>query len=183
MKFTELKFPGCYLIEPFCHKDKRGEFIKTFHNIDYNSHGLELSVKEEFISVSKKEVLRGMHFQLPPAAQNKLVYCLKGEVLDGFIDLRIGSPTYKRCLTVNLSDSNRNILFLPEGIAHGFLTLSHEAVMIYKTSTVHYPEYDAGIFWKGCGIDWPTENPTLSERDECFPVLNEFESPFSYELI
>ncbi len=182
MEFSELKIPGCYIITPLCHEDTRGRFFKTYHDPYYKAHGLPSSFKEEFVSISQRNVLRGMHFQLPPAAQNKLVYCLKGSVLDGFVDLRKGSPTYKQNLTVTLSSKNQKILFLPKGMAHGFFTLSREAIMVYKTSTVHSPQYDTGISWQRCGIDWPSENPILSDRDRTFPDLNSFESPFNYKI-
>ncbi len=182
MKFSELNIPGCFIINPFHQKDRRGDFIKTFHEEKYKTHGLQSSFKEEFISISHKNVLRGMHFQIPPAAQDKLIYCIKGCILDGFIDLRKGSPTFKNNLTVTLSELNRDVLFLPKGIAHGFLTKSHEAIVVYKTSKIHCPQYDAGILWQNCGINWPIKNPIISDRDQEFPVLNTFSSPFKYRL-
>lgn len=181
MKFTELALPGCFSIEPFCHRDARGIFLKTFQDHEYNEHGLDFWFREEFISVSHKKVLRGMHFQVPPAAHDKIVCCLKGEVFDAFVDLRQGSPTYRQSLALNLSERTHRILYLPAGIAHGFLTLSREAIMVYKTSTMHDPVCDTGIFWRGCGIEWPIDDPILSDRDRCFPRLNDFTSPFYYD--
>lgn len=183
MKFSELDIPGCYLIDPFYQEDARGCFMKTFHSGEFQRHGLPLSLKEEFISISRKNVLRGMHFQIPPEDQDKLIYCLNGTVLDGFVDLRRGSPAYKKSQTITLSGRNRKILFLPRGIAHGFFTLSDEATMVYKTSSLHHPRFDTGISWRSCGIQWPSQHPVLSDRDKGFPDLNAFNSPFRYEPI
>lgn len=182
MNVTELDIAGCYLIEPLIHEDNRGCFVKTFHSGEYLRHNIGFNCKEEFISISHKGVLRGMHFQLPPAEHDKIVYCLQGTVLDGFVDLRKGSPSYQKSQTIQLTGMDKQILFLPKGIAHGFYATSDEAVMIYKTSSVHNPEQDSGIHWRTCGIEWPTTNaPIVSDRDQQLTDLEFFDSPFSYQ--
>lgn len=181
MNFRNLAIPGCVLVEPVTHTDARGSFTKTYHAGEFVRSGLHIDFREEFVSVSHKNVLRGMHFQLPPSDHDKMVCCLKGTVLDGFVDLRKGSPAFGKSQTVTLSGENVAILFLPSGIAHGFYTLTDQAIMLYKTSSVHDPDKDAGIHWKSCGIDWPTTSPIVSLRDQGFPALDAFNSPFCFK--
>ena len=119
-----------------------------------------------------------MHFQLPPAAHAKLVYCITGRVLDVVLDLRKDSPTFGRSYGRELSAVNREMFFIPAGFAHGFLALEDNTTMVYQTSTVHSPTHDAGVRWDSFNFDWPVKNPTLSDRDQKFPTLPEFNSPF-----
>jgi len=181
MNLKELDIPGCYLIEPVTYFDARGSFTKVFHVEEYLKFKLDFDFKEEYVSISHKNVLRGMHFQLPPSDHDKIVYCLKGTVLDGLVDLRKGSPAYGKSQTVTLTGEGIKVLFLPKGLAHGFYALTDETIMIYKTSSVYDPENDTGIHWKTCGIKWPATSPILSDRDQGFPDLDKFDSPFSYQ--
>ncbi len=119
-----------------------------------------------------------MHFQLPPAAHAKLVYCIVGKVLDVVLDLRKDSATFGRSYAHELNGTNREMLFISAGFAHGFLALEDQATMVYQTSTVHSPAQDAGIAWNSFGFDWPVKNPILSERDKNVPALGAFLSPF-----
>jgi dTDP-4-dehydrorhamnose 3,5-epimerase len=169
---------GCFLLGPKVHYDERGSFVKTFHADEFKRVGLEAEFKEEYYSVSKKNVLRGMHFHLPPHDHTKLVYCVHGEVLDVMVDLRQDSPTYKKVFSTHLSDANKKVLYIAKGIAHGFYTLSEEAIMIYKTSSVFHAESDAGILWSSIDYLWPTQNPILSDRDKAHPALESFISGF-----
>lgn len=178
IKISELELPGCYLIEPIEFSDERGNFVKTFHEEVYRQAGLDFIPTEEFFSYSKKHVLRGLHFQTPPNAHNKMVYCPHGEVLDLFVDLRKSSPTYGHSLKMALSQQNKSILYLPIGIAHGFLALRDNSLMIYKTDHVYAPEHDTGILWRSVGIKLPIDNPLVSARDASFETLQEFDSPF-----
>ncbi len=178
MKITELQFPGCFLIESPKFVDKRGEFVKTYHQAIFQDNGITTHFAEEFYSVSKKNVLRGMHFQLPPSDHEKLVFCLNGAVLDVFLDLRKDSPAYGQSMGVELSGNNTRTLFLPKGIAHGFLSLEDNSVMVYKTSTVHDPLKDCGIRWDSFGYAWPVEEPIISERDTKHFIFSNFKSPF-----
>lgn len=177
MRFVKTEIPDCYEIIPQILEDYRGKFVKTFHIDNFEKYGLETRFVEEYFSISKRRVLRGMHFQLPPYAHTKLVYCIQGEVLDVLTDLRIGSPTYGKAIKFNLSAEKTNILYIPIGVAHGFYTISEMAVMIYKTSTIYNPAYDAGILWSSCNI-WRDNEPILSERDKIHPHLKDFASPF-----
>lgn len=169
---------GAKILEPFVHRDERGDFVKTYHEEQLAGVGLEMVVREEFFSSSGRGVLRGMHFQVPPHAHQKLVYCISGRVLDVFLDIRRGSPTYGRAAGVELSAVNRQLLFLPVGFAHGFVSLEDGSCMVYKTDAVYEPEADAGIRWDSFGFEWPFAEPVVSPRDEAFPLLEGFESPF-----
>lgn len=179
MQFNETLIPGCYEIFPKVVEDVRGKFVKSFNANSFQDHGLETTFTESFYSVSRKNVLRGMHFQLPPQAHVKLVYCVAGDVLDVLVDLRVGSPVYGQAIKFNLSAANAKMLYIPIGVAHGFYTISDVATMIYMTSTVHAPQYDAGINWQSFAI-WPTANPILSARDNQHPFLENFISPFEF---
>ncbi len=170
--------PGVRVLQPRVFSDARGSFVKTYHVDTFRELGIEFAPREEFFSVSARDVVRGMHFQLPPAAHDKLVYCVAGAVLDVVVDLRKDSPTRGQHFTRELSESNREMLFIPIGFAHGFLALADRAVMVYQTSTVHAPTQDAGILWNSFGFHWPVEHPILSARDRQFPALAEFGSPF-----
>jgi len=178
MEIIATELAGVQVIRPRVFTDARGSFVKTFHAPAFREAGRPFEPQEEFFSTSAKNVLRGMHFQLPPAAHAKLVYCVAGRVLDVVLDLRKSSPTFGRSYTRELNDKNRELLFIPIGFAHGFLALADGATMVYQTSTVHAPAQDAGILWNSFGFDWPVKDPVLSERDRRFPALRDFESPF-----
>ena len=178
MEFIELNIIGCYLIKSRIFEDERGIFVKTLHRGLFEDCGINASFEEEYFSVSKKGVLRGMHFQLPPYEHSKLVYCISGKVEDAFVDLRKQSPTYKNAEKLVLDSHNAYILYLPEGIAHGFNTLTDRATMVYKTSSRYNPSSDSGILWSSCGVFWENRKPILSSRDRSFENLANFESPF-----
>ena len=169
---------GCFEIQAIVRGDNRGSFIKTFHADAFRELGLADEFKEEYYSTSTKNVLRGLHFQTPPAAHDKFVYCVSGEILDVAVDLRKSSPTYGKFHTCQLIGGKGRAMYLPVGFAHGFLTLSERAIIVCKTTTVYSPENDKGILWSSCGIDWGITAPILSERDKKNPALAEFDSPF-----
>lgn len=177
MKILKELLPGCWLLQPQRFEDARGVFVKTYHEDLCQSLGVSLEIREEFYSVSRRDVLRGMHFQLPPHAHDKLVYCTQGAVKDVLVDLRQG-PGYGRVASAVLSGENAHLIFIPKGIAHGFAALSDEALMLYKTSTVHAPQADCGIRWDSFGFDWGIAAPLLSARDQQHDALADFVSPF-----
>ena len=181
MKIIESKIPGCYEILNKVNNDIRGTFIKTFHSPTFKKFGLETIFKEEYYSSSFKNVVRGLHFQLPPYDHVKLVYCVSGIVKDVVVDLRMGSPTYGEHMGIELSAKKGNMLYIPKGIAHGFCRLSKTSILVYKTSTVYYPKKDTGIKWDSAGISWPNKTMIISERDKSFLTLKEFNSPFKFE--
>jgi len=182
MNIKELDIPGCYQITPSIFTDERGLFIKTFHNETLCEYGLNLDLKEEFYSISKKNVLRGLHFQSPPSAHNKLVYCPKGAVLDFFVDVRLGSPTYGEHLVIELNEKNGVILYLPIGIAHGFLSLEDDSLMVYKTDCSYDPITDGGLNFSSCGIKLPIDSSDIiiSERDMNLIAFGKYQSEFKY---
>jgi len=175
------KLPGCFELQPKAFEDARGKFVKVFHERMFAEKGLVTNFAEEYYSISHKNVIRGMHFQLPPMDHVKMVYCVQGEVLDAVVDLRVGSPTYGEHALFELSATKANSIYIPKGMAHGFCAMSEQAIMVYKVSTIYSPEHDAGLLWDSAGIAWPTKQPTLSARDQGFPSLDEFVSPFRDE--
>ncbi|MEI7516089.1 MAG: dTDP-4-dehydrorhamnose 3,5-epimerase [Betaproteobacteria bacterium] len=177
--FIPSKLAGCYEVQPKVIEDARGRFVKVFHAPAFAAAGLVSDFAEEYYSTSHQNVIRGMHFQLPPMDHVKMVYCIEGEVLDVVLDLRLGSPTYGQFDLFTLSATRANSVYIPKGMAHGFCALSEKVVMVYKVSTVYSPGHDAGVLWNSMSIPWPTEKPLLSERDTGFPTLEAFHSPFS----
>jgi dTDP-4-dehydrorhamnose 3,5-epimerase/CDP-3, 6-dideoxy-D-glycero-D-glycero-4-hexulose-5-epimerase len=169
--------PGVSVIELKRFDDLRGSFVKTFSGSVFEAAGVEIDMREEFYSVSAKNVLRGMHFQVPPEDHMKVVYCPVGAVLDVLLDLRAGA-TYGQAVGVSLDAREPKLLVIPRGIAHGFLSLTDNSVMVYKTSTEHSPVHDMGVRWDTFGFEWPVENPVLSARDAGHPTFTDFVSPF-----
>jgi dTDP-4-dehydrorhamnose 3,5-epimerase len=175
------KLSGCFEMQPKVFDDARGRFVKVFHEQAFAEKGLETNFKEEYYSVSHKNVIRGMHFQLPPMDHVKMVYCVQGEVLDVVVDLRVGSPTYGEHALFELSAAKVNSVYIPKGMAHGFCARSDQAIMVYKVSTTYSPAHDAGLLWNSVGISWPTKEAILSVRDQSFSAFDKFVSPFRYE--
>jgi len=175
MDFRELPLTGCFEIIPNLFRDERGSFVKTFHCEMFRGQGLETEWREEYYSLSRKGVLRGMHFQTPPHDHNKLVYCTAGSVLDVVVDLRRDSATFGRHAMIELNADSATMLYIPKGFAHGFYTLSDNAAMMYKVSSVYAPAHDVGILWNSLEIPWPETNPVLSARDAGFPPFSAFD--------
>ena len=168
---------GCWLMPLKRLVDARGAFVKTFARANFEQVLGTFEFKEEFYSQSKSGVIRGMHFQAPPADHTKLVFCAMGSALDVLLDLRKG-PDYGKVASVTLSGEAPNLLAIPPGIAHGFRALSDETILVYKTSCEYAPQHDAGIRWDSFGFDWGADAPILSERDLAHPSLSDFISPF-----
>jgi dTDP-4-dehydrorhamnose 3,5-epimerase len=170
---------GCLELIPEIKPDARGQFFKTFHSDVFATYGLETKFLEEYFSWSKAGVIRGMHFQTPPHEHTKIVSCLVGSVMDVVVDLRKDSTTFGQSVQITLSAAQANMVYIPTGLAHGFGVLDGEALMHYKVSSLYAPENDAGIRWDSLGIDWGIKNPIMSERDQRFERLAEFQSPFT----
>jgi len=181
MRIVNEPFPGLFVIEGFRHTDARGVFVKAFHAVQFRRMNINFEPREEFFSSSRRNVVRGMHFQLPPHDGEKLVYCSQGKFLDVLIDLRAGSPTYRQVTTVELNAERPLLIFQPRGIAHGFLAREEGSVMTYLTSAVHHPPADGGVRWDSIGFAWPCTDPLVSARDLALPHLEEFDTPFSFE--
>lgn len=181
MRMQPTTIPGCLEIIPDIFTDDRGCFVKTFHRDLFEQQGMEVDWREEYFSTSRRGVLRGLHFQLPPHDHAKLVYCTSGEVLDVVLDVRTGSPAYGTHAMFQLSGATSHMIYIPRGCAHGFYTLSEQATMMYKVSTVYAPAHDAGLLWNSAGIPWPVENPVMSDRDKALPAFAGFTAnPFTY---
>jgi len=182
--FEKTELDGVILITPKVFFDGRGLFFESYKKSDF----FDIGIKEEFVqdnhSKSVKGVLRGLHFQKEPYPQGKLVRCVHGEIFDVIVDIRKGSPTFGRWLGTILSSENKKMLWIPKGFAHGFLTLSEIAEIIYKVSGSEYSHtHDAGIIWNDpfLNITWPLENygiekPILSPKDENLPLLKNLEA-------
>lgn len=177
MEILKELLPGCFLLQPNRFVDSRGSFVKTYHEGLCKTLGVNLDIQEEFYSVSRKNVIRGMHFQLPPHEHHKLVFCTRGAVTDVLLDLRKG-PGYGKVASAELSGENAHLVFIPKGIAHGFAALTDEALMVYKTSTEHVPTHDSGVRWDSFGFDWQCPSPTLSDRDQQHPGFDQLLTPF-----
>jgi dTDP-4-dehydrorhamnose 3,5-epimerase len=180
LRANECRIPGLWELRPTVRADDRGMFVKTFFEGSLDELGISCSWPEQFFSRSRHRVIRGLHFQVPPVAHHKLVYCVRGEVFDVVVDLRRGSPTYGAVDTFHLNDAKWNGLFIPQGLAHGFAALGDDTVLAYATSTAHDPAHDAGIRWDSLAITWPFEDPIISPRDAALPAFSKFVSPFSY---
>lgn len=169
MKATRLEIPDVILFEPKVFGDERGFFYESFNQQTFNQlTGLNVQFVQDNHSKSQKGVLRGLHYQLPPKAQGKLVRVVQGEVFDVAVDIRKDSPTFGQWVSAILSAENKQQLWIPEGFAHGFLTLSETAEFLYKTTDYYAPEMERCIIWNDerIGIDWPLEEyPSLSSKD------------------
>ena len=180
MNIVKQKIPGLYLIEPYVHNDPRGSFVKYFNEDVFRDHGiLDCGFREQFYSISGKNVIRGMHFQIPPHSHCKLVCLVRGRAIDVILDLRKGSPSFGEFASFEF---DRPIaVYVPEGCAHGFLSLEDDTIMTYCTGTVHNPGFDCGLRYDSFGFDWKVVNPEISERDLVSPIFNDFESPFVFK--
>jgi dTDP-4-dehydrorhamnose 3,5-epimerase len=165
--------PGALLLQPERFVDQRGTFVKTYHKEVWARLGIDFDMREEYYSTSRAGVIRGMHFQTPPHAHDKVVFCLSGKVQDVLLDLRPGA-NFGRAVATELSAENRRVLFIPAGIAHGFQALEDDCLLVYKTSTVHSPESDRGIRWDSFGFDWGNDGPIVSIRDMQHPGIAQF---------
>ncbi|NPV26678.1 MAG: dTDP-4-dehydrorhamnose 3,5-epimerase [Firmicutes bacterium] len=174
MKIYKTNLPGVVIIEPQVFTDHRGFFLETWNQKRYAEAGLPETFVQDNLSFSIKGVLRGLHFQYPHG-QGKLVYVLQGEVYDVAVDIRVGSPTFGQWVGVNLSAQNNRQLYIPEGFAHGFCVLSDWAMFAYKCTDFYNPSTEGGVLWNDpeIGIEWPVNEPILSEKDRQYPRLEE----------
>lgn len=175
------------IIEPRRFGDERGWFSETYKEPDFAARGIVDRFVQDNHSLSVPcFTLRGLHFQTPPHAQAKLVRCIRGHVFDVAVDLRVGSPSYGRWTSAELSADNGRQMFIPVGFAHGFLTLEERCEVTYKCSALYAPDSDAGLRWDDpdIAVDWPLPNgaaPELSDKDRRTPLLRAFVSPFEYD--
>lgn len=171
------------LIKPRRFGDARGWFSETYSRRAYEEHGISSEFVQDNHSMSAAVgTLRGLHFQVPPHGQGKLVRCPKGAIMDFAVDVRRGSPTYGQWFSAELTAENGHQLWVPVGFAHAFVTLAADTEVIYKVTDYYAPACDGGIRWDSVGIDWPLPptGPVLSDKDRLLPSLADFDSPFTY---
>jgi len=180
--FRRLDIPEIILIEPKTFQDERGFFMETYKYHDFSQNGIEEHFVQDNFSRSVKGVLRGLHYQRAPHAQGKLVQCIRGEIFDVAVDIRKGSPTFMRWVSVVLSEVNNRMLYIPPGFAHGFLVLSDMADVFYKCTAAYSPDDDRGIIWNDpeIGISWLIGNPLLSAKDAGHPLLRNSDNNLEY---
>lgn len=172
MIFTETKLKGAYIIEPEKKGDERGFFARSFDNEIFKKNGLNPNVVQCNISYSKtKGTLRGLHFQLPPYQEAKLLRCVRGRIYDVILDLRSESETFKQWIGVELSQDNYKMIYAPEGFAASFQTLTDDVELFYQVSQQYTPEYERGVRWNDPAfkINWPLEPTVMSEKDRTWP--------------
>ncbi len=183
MKIVETNLPGVLLIEPQVFEDGRGWFMETYSRIKMDSLGINVEFVQDNHSLSiPKGTLRGLHFQNNPKAQSKLLRCTKGVILDVAVDIRRGSPDYKKWVAVELSADNKKQLFIPKGFAHGFVTLVDHCEVQYKVDEYYAPEFDRGIRYDDpeIGVKWGIADPVLSAKDMSSPLLKDSDCNFSF---
>tara|TARA_A100001015_G_scaffold73196_1_gene81201 strand:+ start:3123 stop:3677 length:555 start_codon:yes stop_codon:yes gene_type:complete len=184
MKFLKTDITGVVIIEPAVFSDKRGYFLESFNKKNFEDNIGKIDFVQDNESKSSRGVIRGLHFQKPPFAQAKLVRCIKGSVIDVAVDIRKGSPTYGKHISIELTEYNKKQLYIPRGFAHGYSVLSESAIFAYKVDNNYAPECDAGILWKDqvLNIQWGLndDDVLISEKDSKLPSFSDFESPFTF---
>jgi dTDP-4-dehydrorhamnose 3,5-epimerase len=180
-QFQRLAIPDVLLVEAQTFDDNRGFFVETYKRSDFAAHGIADAFVQCNRSHSVRGVLRGLHYQIHPRAQAKLVSVLQGEIFDVAVDIRHGSPTYGRWVGERLSGQNGRMLYVPVGFAHGFCALSDRADVLYMVTDEYAPECDRGLLWNDpdIGIDWPITNPILSAKDAQLPTLRQADNNFA----
>jgi dTDP-4-dehydrorhamnose 3,5-epimerase len=172
-RFERLAILDVVLVTPRVFSDERGQFLEAYKQSEFAQFGIPVSFAQANHSISKSGVLRGLHYQVAPKAQAKLVRVVAGEIFDVAVDIRENSPTYGQWVSVKLSAGNRAMLYVPAGFAHGFCVLSELAEVLYMASDEYSPNHERGIIWSDptLSIDWPIDHPLLSEKDKSWPTL------------
>ncbi len=184
MQVHQTDIPGLLIIEPQVFADERGFFLEAYNRDRYRDAGIPDVFIQDNLSLSKKGVLRGLHYQAPPMAQGKLVSVLQGAVLDVAVDIRFGSPTFGRHAAVELSASNHKQFWIPAGFAHAFLALEDDTLFTYKCTNLYSKEHDRGVLWNdpAIGIQWPIEAPLVSPKDQQQPLLEAIAREFEFQV-
>ncbi|MEK0421373.1 MAG: dTDP-4-dehydrorhamnose 3,5-epimerase [Bacteroidetes bacterium] len=180
MEIIKEPIPGLWLLKPKVFADHRGHFYESYRADFFKQKGLNIDFVQDNQSLSNKGIVRGLHFQSPPHAQDKLVRVVAGAVLDVAVDIRKDSPTYGKSFAVELTADNFLMMFIPKGFAHGFATLTDNTIFQYKCSDYYAPAAEGGVLWNSptLQIDWGIDNPILSDKDTKHPDFSEFVSPF-----
>ncbi|WP_018758681.1 dTDP-4-dehydrorhamnose 3,5-epimerase [Paenibacillus terrigena] len=181
MKVIDTKLRGVRIIEPAVHGDHRGFFMESYNSAIFREYNMDYLFVQDNHSLSvEKGVIRGLHYQLNPKAQTKLVRAVAGAIYDVIVDIRRNSPTFGQWIGVHLSAENKRQLLVPQGFAHGFCTTEPNTEVLYKVDELYSPEHDRGILWNdpALGIDWPTDQPILSDKDTKHPLLRDADINF-----
>lgn len=181
MEFIKSKLEGVVEIIPNIYGDQRGYFLESYNEKVFKENGIDIQFVQDNESFSAKNVLRGLHFQAPPYAQDKLVRVISGKVLDVILDIRKSSPTYGQFECYELDSIRKNMLLVPKGFAHGFATLEDNTIFAYKCSNGYVKESEGGIMWNDSmlNIDWKIDSPIISDKDHLLSGFEEFETPFN----
>ncbi len=182
-EFIRLAIADVVLIKPRIFSDGRGFFLETYKYSDFARAGIREVFVQDNHSRSVRSVLRGLHYQKEPFSQGKLVRCISGSIFDVAVDIRKGSPSYSKSVSVEMSAGNNFMLYIPPGFAHGFWVLSETAEVSYKCTREYSPEHDRGIIWNDpeIAIDWPAGSPLLSDKDAKHPLLKDADNNFMHE--
>jgi dTDP-4-dehydrorhamnose 3,5-epimerase len=178
MKSIKTPLQDLLIIQSDVFSDSRGSFQKIFNSQLYKDLSLDFDLKEFYYSISHKNVIRGLHFQIPPHDHTKLVFVSQGEILDVVVDLRKDSATFGKLFSTRLNSSDGNSLFIPSGFAHGFLSLTDNTIVNYMQTSQYHKESDSGILFSSIDFDWGVSNPIVSERDLSFVSFDQFKTPF-----
>ncbi len=185
MPFIETGIPGLLVFEPKVFEDSRGYFFEAYNADTFSAQGIEYKFVQDNQSSSSYGVIRGLHFQLAPHAQTKLVRAISGTILDAAVDLRTGSPTYGKVFTIELSAENKKQLLVPKGFAHGFSVLSERAEVFYKCDSLYHKESDGGVYHgdPDLNIDWkiPAEKAIVSDKDQKLPTMADCKHNFTFQ--
>ncbi len=178
-RFTRLEIPDVILVESRVYTDGRGYFMEIYREEDFRENGIPYRFVQDNMSYSRKGVLRGLHFQRPPAVQGKLIQVAKGRIRDVAVDLRRNSSTFGRWVMVELEEGDGRALWIPPGFAHGFYA-QEDSIVLYKVTHYFVPELDAGVRWNDpdIAVEWGVEDPIISDKDMRLPLLREMELPF-----
>lgn len=181
-RFKALEAPGAVYIEPDIYGDERGFLTEIYKFQEFEKSGMTKPFVQVNHSKSLKNVLRGLHYQKNPMAQGKLITVVEGEIFDVAVDIRVGSPMYGRWIAMTLDAQRKNMLYIPEGFAHGFCVLSDTAQVIYYCTEVYSRAHEAGLLWSdpALGIHWPVEKPLLSDKDKVCSKLDQIDNSFVY---
>ncbi|UCG62759.1 MAG: dTDP-4-dehydrorhamnose 3,5-epimerase [Candidatus Zixiibacteriota bacterium] len=183
MTFSATRLDGVFLIETVAHPDNRGCFMETYVKREFEEHGITAEFVQDNYSFTKlKNTIRGMHFQMNPHAQAKLIRVVRGSILSVVVDIRKGSPTYGQWLATPLSGNSKSQIFVPRGFANGYCTTVDETEICYKVDNYYAPRFDRAFRWDDpdIAVDWPTADPILSGRDRKAPALTEVDNNFAY---
>jgi len=176
LNWQEINIPGCFVCKLDIFVDNRGSFQKIFNSKDFAKVIPNFLPRESYITSSAKEVLRGLHFQLPPDDHDKVVICLGGAALDVIVDLRAGQ-NYGNVESIELTPDYVNCVVMPKGVGHGFYSHMDNTKLLYIVGTTYAPQTDSGILWSSINFEWPSSSPILSDRDKQHPSFNEFIPP------